>query len=131
MRITYGYIVLAVGLVAFAFGDTRFSGTVVDENGGAISGATIQLHWDPAGSAVGLDSNVGIKRDLALTTDQNGRFAADLPSGFYDLFVSATAFTPACRKIRLKGAATAESGFRLRVDPKVVSELGYRIPPRR
>ena len=127
MRITYGYMALAVGLVAAAFGDTRFNGRVTDENGGAISGAMILLHWDPAGTTAGLSSNIGIKKDLVLTTDENGSFAAELPSGFYDLFVSATAFTPACRKIRLNGIATSEPGFRLKADPKVVSELGDRI----
>jgi hypothetical protein len=62
MRVTYGYIVLAVSLAAGAFGDTRVNGSVTDENGGAISGAMILLHWDPAGSAVGLGSDVGIKK---------------------------------------------------------------------
>ena len=62
MRTACGYIVLALGLVAVAFGDTRFNGTVTDEHGGAISGAMILLHLDPAGSAVGLKSNVGIKK---------------------------------------------------------------------
>jgi hypothetical protein len=46
MRITYGCVVLAIGLVGVAFGDTRVNGTVTDENGGAISGAMILLHWD-------------------------------------------------------------------------------------
>jgi hypothetical protein len=130
MRITI-YIVLAVASAAFAFGDTRFSGTVTDENGGGISGAMVLLHWDPAGSAVGLDSNVGIKADLVLTTDKKGTFAAELPPGFYDLFVSAMAFTPACRKIRLTGIAASEPKFRLKPDPKVTKELGERIPPTR
>ncbi len=114
---TINYIVLAVGLV----------GSVTDENGGAISGAMILIHWDQAGSAVGLVSNVGIKKVLALTTDEKGRFAAELPAGFYDLFVSATAFTPACRKIRLNGTVMSEPRFRLKVDPRVIRELGDRI----
>lgn len=74
----------------------------------------------------------GIKKDLVLTTDESGRFAVKLPSGFYDLFVSATAFTPSCRKIRLNGVATSEHRFRLKLDPEVISELrGDRIPSRR
>jgi hypothetical protein len=88
----------------------------------------VLIHWDPAGSTVGLDSNVGIRRDLVLTTDHRGGFAAELPSGFYDVFVSATAFTPTCRKIRLKGAAHSKFRFRLAVDPNVVSELGDKFP---
>jgi hypothetical protein len=130
MRITV-YMVLSVALATLAFGEARFSGAVTDESGGAISGAMILLHWDSAGSTVGLDSNVGIKKDLVLTTDEKGGFSAELPPGFYDLFVSAMAFTPTCRKIRLIGIATAEPTFRLKADPKVTRELGDRFPPRR
>jgi hypothetical protein len=129
MRITI-YIGLAVGLAAAAFGDERLNGTVTDENGAAISGAMILLHWDSAGSTVGLKSNVGIEKDLVLTTDQKGSFVAELPSGFYDLFVSASAFSPSCRKIRLNDSATSELRFELKVDPTVTKELGFRIDPK-
>jgi hypothetical protein len=71
MRITV-YMMLSVGLATVALGDARFSGAVTDESGGAIAGAMILLHWDSAGSTVGLDSNVGIKNDLVLTTDEKG-----------------------------------------------------------
>ncbi len=126
MRIAI-YIGLGVGLAAVAFGDAQLNGTVTDESGAAISGAMILLHWDPAGSKVGLKSNVGIEKDLVLTTDQKGNFVAELPPGFYDLFVSAMAFTPACRKIRLNNTATSEPRFELKADPLVLRELGDPI----
>jgi len=100
---------------------------VADSSGAGISGATILIHWDPAGSEVGLASNVGIKQDLVVKTDRDGKFAADLPPGFYDVFVSSMAFTPACRKLRLKGAAPLDVKFRMAVDPGVVKELGDAI----
>ncbi len=124
-------IVLLVGLATVAFGQARFSGTVTDENGGAIPGAFVLLHWDSAGSTVGLNSNVGMKTDLVLATDEKGRFVAEVPPGFYDLFVSAMAFTPMCRKIRLNGIATTQPTFRMKVDPKVTMELGDRVLLRR
>ena|ERR1700722_7805218 len=97
--------------------------------GASVSGAMILLHWDPAGSEVGLKTNVGIKQDLVLRTDQKGNFVAELPLGFYDLFVSATAFTPAC-KIRLNGTAPAELRLELKADPAVMRELDFRIAPK-
>ena len=74
-----------------------------------------------------MDSNVGIKEDVALTTGQTGEFETDLPPGFYDLFVSATAFSPVCRKIRLKDIAHPPVDFRLKADPLVTKELGHEI----
>jgi hypothetical protein len=124
-------IALCLALAVAAFGETKVTSTVTDESGAAISGAMILIHWDSAGSTVGLNTNVGIKKDLVLTTDARGNFSVELPPGFYDLFVSAMAFTPACRKIRLKGAATSEVRFRLAVDPKVTQELGDRISGKR
>jgi len=124
------YIALCLAFAAVAVGATRVTGTVTDDSGAVIPRAMILVHWDSAGSAVGLDSNVGIKKDLVLTTDARGSVSIELPSGFYDLFVSAMAFTPACRKIRLNGAATSKISFRLAVDPKVTRELGDRFPAR-
>jgi hypothetical protein len=77
---------------------------VTDSSGGAIRGAMVLVHWDSAGSTVGLNSSVGIKQDLILTTDARGSVSADLPPGFYDVFFSAMAFTPVCQKIRVNGA---------------------------
>jgi hypothetical protein len=126
MRVSF-YVLLAAASVSFAYGDSRFTGSVADSSGAGISGATILIHWDPAGSEVGLASNVGIKQDLVVKTDRDGKFAADLPPGFYDVFVSSMAFTPACRKLRLKGAAPLDVKFRMAVDPGVVKELGDAI----
>jgi hypothetical protein len=107
----------------------RRSAALTDECGAAISGAMLLFHCDPAGSEVGLKSNVGIKKDLVLTTDQKGNFVAELPPGFYDLFVSAMGFTPSCRKIRMNDTATSEARFELKADPLVGKELGSRITP--
>jgi hypothetical protein len=123
--------VLAIAWGSVAFGDVVLTGAVTDKLGGAIPDATIIVRWDHAGSDVGLDSNVGIRKDLILTTDHSGTFAVDLPPGFYDLFVSAASFTPACRKIRLNKAARASLRFRLGVDPLVTEELGDRFPTKR
>ncbi len=88
-------VVLSLISCMAGFGDTPFTGTVTDSAGASISGAMVLVHWDPAGSRVGLTTNIGIKDDLIIKTDEKGTFAAELPSGFYDVFFSAMAFTPA------------------------------------
>jgi hypothetical protein len=119
-------MLVAAMLVAsgMAFGEALFKGEVTDINGGAIPGAMIIIHWDSAGSRVGLTSNVGIRKDLIAKADGTGGFAVELPPGFYDVFVSATAFTPACRKIRVTTAPTEILTFRLNLDPLVGKEIG-------
>jgi hypothetical protein len=99
-------VIVAFTLAAPAWAQNHLTGTVRDSAGGVISGAHIFIHWDPSGSTVGLTTNVGIKQDLTITTDANGSFSAELPPGFYDVLVSATAFSPDCRKIRLKARET-------------------------
>jgi hypothetical protein len=56
-------------------------------------------------------------------TDGNGSFSVELPSGFYDVFVSAMAFSPDCRKLRIQ-QVPQNVRFRLKVDPLVQDELG-------
>jgi hypothetical protein len=105
----------------------KLVGTLKDDSGGAIGGARILVHWDRSGADVGLSSNVGLPNDLTIQSDRTGRFEAELPSGFYDVFISATAFSPECRKIRLKMAETVRYDTKLKADPLVTKELGFTI----
>jgi hypothetical protein len=101
----------------------RLSVTVRDQSGAAIAGAYILVHWDPAGSTVGLQSNVGLKEDMTLRTDTNGAYSGEIPPGFYDVFVSSSAFTPYCEKLRVRPRETAIFSARLGVSPIVSKEL--------
>jgi hypothetical protein len=85
------------------------------------------VHWDSSGSTVGLSGNVGINNDPFLKTDASGHFATELPPGFYDVFVSARAFTPLCRKIRIRTGETFTYNPRLNVDPLVIQEIGDTV----
>jgi Carboxypeptidase regulatory-like domain len=102
-------------------------GVVSDSQGAAIRGAHVIVRWDPAGADVGLRSNVGLKHEVELVTDKKGSFASKLPPGFYDVFVSATAFSPECRKIRIKSGLAFNFKVSLRVDPLVTRELGDTV----
>jgi hypothetical protein len=57
-----------------------------------------------------------------LVTDTSGHYSADVPRGFYDVFVSAMAFTPTAAKVRVKEGATTLSR-ELKADPLVSKEL--------
>ena len=123
-------VLITAALVAsdMAFGDPLFKGEVTDVEGAVIGGAMVMIHWDSAGSTVGLTTNVGMRKDLIAKTDDKGSFAVELPPGFYDVFVSATGFTPACRKIRVGAAPGNITPFRLGADPLVSKELGTEYP---
>ena len=117
---------LRVGVLLFfcagaAYG-TTLSGTVRDSEGAVIAKAHVIVHWDAAGSNY-LGDNVGIKEDITVTTDSNGQFVLELPPGFYDVFVTATAFAPHCEKIRLRDKQAKAYEVKLKVSPVTSKEL--------
>jgi hypothetical protein len=107
--------------------NSSLEGDVTDTQGAAIAHAHILLHWDPSGSKVGLSTNVGIEHDIEIETDKDGKFRADLPAGFYDVFTAAEAFSPHAEKVRLKPDSRVQVHARLPVDPLVVKELGDSV----
>ena len=98
------------------------SGTVRDSEGAVISKAHVVVHWDGAGSNY-LGDNVGIKEDITVSTDPNGKFSLELPPGFYDVFVAAAAFVPHCEKIRLKEKQTKNLEVKLTLSKVTSKEL--------
>jgi hypothetical protein len=119
-------IVYWLSASAVALAQTKLNVAVMDSRGASIPNAVVAIHWDSAGSSVGLKINIGVKPDILVKTDDNGSFTIELPPGFYDVFVSATAFSPNCRKVRIKQVPQTIS-FRLKVDPLVLTELGDPI----
>ena len=113
----------------FSSGSTNgiFKGTVTDSEGAAIRHARVYVHWDDSGAGVRLRSNLGIRQDLSVETNQRGEFTVELPAGFYDVFVSANAFTPQCRKLRVRSGETATFSPKLIADPVVTKELGNQF----
>ena len=127
-------MVLSLAAPTIASGGPPFKGTVTDSLDTPISGAMVLIHWDSAGSTAGLTTNVGIKEDLVIRTKEDGTFRLDLPPGFYDVFVAAKVFAPACRKIRIKLGLEQEVTLHMKADPLYAAEMGNRIeanPPKR
>jgi Carboxypeptidase regulatory-like domain len=109
-------------LPAVSTNAATLSGTVRDSEGAVIANAHLIVHWDPAGSDYVKD-NLGTRQDVDATTDSNGHFSIELPPGFYDVFVTATAFTPHCDKIRLKDKEPKSYEVKLRLSPVTSREL--------
>lgn len=116
-------VIVLLSCVAYGQQQTVIKGTIRDSEGAALAHATVLFHWDPAGSMVGLSDNLGIKNNIAVVTDTEGRYSAAIPPGFYDVFVSATAFTPTAAKVRVKAGIPTTYDSKLRVDPLVSREL--------
>ncbi len=108
-----------------AAGET-LRGIVSDIAGAPIAGALVFVRWDQSGSTRGI-GNVGIKQDLMMKTGERGAFTTQLAPGFYDVFVSSPAFSPACRKIRIGKGAVVNVEERLPVSIIVMNELAYKI----
>ncbi|MGA3055506.1 MAG: carboxypeptidase-like regulatory domain-containing protein [Candidatus Korobacteraceae bacterium] len=125
-RILVGVVLLlCVSFLAAAQRQSEITGEVVDSEGAAIANARVLVHWDSAGSTVGLSDNIGIQHDVIVTTDATGRYSAGVPAGFYDVFVSAMAFTPTAAKVRVKKEQRITYNSTLRPDPLVSRELAH------
>lgn len=117
-------VLLTSVLVYAGNGSTKITGQITDSEGAVIAHARIIIHWDSAGSSVGLADNLGLQSDLVVFTDNNGNYSAKVPPGFYDLFVSSMAFTPVAAKVRVRQDANGTFNGKLRADPLVTKELG-------
>jgi hypothetical protein len=93
------------------------SGTVKDSEDAVINKAKIIIHRD---SSVAGKENA----DTVVTSGKNGQFTVEVVPGFYDIFVSAPAFSPQCTKVRVRDAEPAIYMPRLRADPLVIKEHG-------
>ena len=109
-------------LAAVSTRAATLSGTVRDSERAVIANAHVIAHWDPSGSNY-LPDNLGIRQDITATSDSKGQFSLELPPGFYDIFVTATAFSPHCDKIRLKGNQIKTYVIKLKVSPVTSKEL--------
>jgi carboxypeptidase family protein len=124
-RVMRGIVLLLCVSFVGAEQQSAITGQIVDSEGAAIAKARVIVHWDSSGSAVGLADHIGIMQDLIVVTDAKGRYSAGVPAGFYDVFVSAMAFTPTAAKVRVKQGQRAMHNSMLRADPLVSRELAH------
>jgi hypothetical protein len=124
-RIMTGMVLLLCASFVGAEQQSAITGQIVDSESAAIANARVIVHWDSSGSTVGLADNIGIRQDVIVTTNAEGRYSAGVPAGFYDVFVSAMAFTPTASKVRVKRGQHTTHNSMLRADPLVSRELAH------
>jgi hypothetical protein len=99
------------------------TGQVQDSEGAAIVKARILIHWDSSGGKLSLMNSVGLPQDATVLSDTSGHFSITVSPGFYDLFITAQAFTPVAAKVRVKHDAPTEFNVKLHADPEIGKEL--------
>ena len=113
-------VAFVLSVAAFAHAENgTVKGRVVDATDYGIANARLFFHRDPTGSVP--SANVGAKQDGEVATDKDGNFEMSLPRGIYDVFVSAPAFSPYCKKIRVKRGL--ELKVKLSVDQVTIKEM--------
>ena len=108
-------LVISVSAVAQ---NSAVKGIVVDPTGAPISRAFVLFHTDA------LKPENPVPYDLTLRTDKQGKFSADLPPGFYALFIGAGDFEPNCQAIRIRIGVPQDLTIQLKLDPEYVKEYG-------
>jgi hypothetical protein len=98
---------------------------VKDELGAVIPRSKLLVRWDPASLQV--EASKGENPDTTSQADERGQMAIELNSGFYDVLVTSPAFTPSCKKVRIKTGTPVSIEFKLKADPLVTAELGHEI----
>jgi hypothetical protein len=98
------------------------TGQVSDSEGAVIAKARVLIHWDPSSSRSGVTK--GPVQDVSVLTDDSGIYSAPVSAGFYDVFVSAPAFTPIAAKVIVKEGQRAVLNAKLYIDPLVSKEIG-------
>ena len=98
--------------------------TVTDEPGAVIAKALVLLHADR------LERGNPKSFNLELRTSSEGKAEAVFPSGFYDVFVASTGFSPHCEKLRLRDGRPATLKIVLAVDKLMLDEYGDRFEQR-
>jgi hypothetical protein len=97
------------------------TGRITDSDGAVIAQARVLVHWDPSGGRSGVTKAT---QDLNILADDSGVYSASVPVGFYDVFVSAPAFTPVAAKVIVKEGQRTVFNAKLYVDPLVSKEIG-------
>lgn len=112
---------LVVASTQAASAQVALTGTVVDQSGGAIAGATVTVRSDPAGPP------------RTIATDPSGGFAIhNLPPGRYEIDVRHKLFEPAAVAIELEAGEPRPVRITLKVAPMAESVVvtGRRMETR-
>lgn len=94
---------------------------VTDQLGAVIGKAFVLLHADV------LERENPKPFSMDLRTSSEGEAKAELPSGFYDLFIASTGFAPHSEKLRVRDGKPVTVKVVLKVDRLMLNEYGDRF----
>ncbi|MEP7364538.1 MAG: carboxypeptidase-like regulatory domain-containing protein [Acidobacteriota bacterium] len=102
---------------------STLQGVVADSEGGAIANAIVRIHWDPASPRLQARNVVTKQEDIVVQTAEDGSYSVNLAPGFYDIFVTSTAFEPAATKVRTLSGKTSTFSSKLKFSKIVCDEV--------
>lgn len=108
--------VFSLSSLASSLGSIK--GNVSDSEGSAINNAHIIVHADLAGRA-----NRTVVPDQTRETNAEGGYEMQLEPGFYDVCITASAFSPECKKVFVTSSKTSKYDAHLKADPLVSEHL--------
>ena len=94
---------------------------VTDQLGAVVGKAFVLLHADA------LERENPKPFSMEVRTTSEGEAKAELPSGFYDLFIASTGFAPHCEKLRVRDGKPITVKVVLKVDELMSNEYGDRF----
>ena len=73
---------------------------VASEMQARLPGAFVVIHWEGVDTSQ-VTKNIGIRQDIVGRANREGQFVAQLPEGFYDVFVAWSFTAPLAMKIHV------------------------------
>ncbi|HVP42821.1 MAG TPA: carboxypeptidase-like regulatory domain-containing protein [Terriglobales bacterium] len=119
MKLTFALLSLLVVLTAVA--STSGNGVLSGQVASVVDGSPVARAWvliHPSGGGI---------EDVRITVERDGKFSAELPPGFYDVFVTAVGFAPTCSKVRLRAGQTTTYNPRIGVSKLESSQIASRV----
>jgi hypothetical protein len=100
---------------------TLLVGFTYDSAGATIANADVHIHWNCARSRGPRNTDV---HDVAIKTDNKGRFEIKVIPGFYDVCAYARGFSAKCETIPVTNGLIAHYSASLAVSPAILQEFG-------
>jgi hypothetical protein len=96
-------VVVLLSLVALAFG-----GFADEKPKGILKGRIVDNYEHAPISRAYVLVHSYTDNDVRASVDMDGKFSVALPAGYYDVFISAPGFDPACRHFEIESKKTSE-----------------------
>ena len=105
-------VTIFVGFCSAQTSIGKLTVTVEDATGAIIPGASIRLqHWE-----YDHGQHARLVQDVTVTTDAQRHMSGELQPGVYDLFVSASAFEPVAKSVKIESGKQTQVISKLKMN---------------